>query len=178
MKYPLRFTYVYLNSRYCTFDYSETLFFKLKTLRSFTYSCFLFTSLRKAWISFFNTMFSLCLFSFSPTCRLFMTFTLPPPNLVIWTDGYDLVFLFGKGGYGVVFANRILCGAEVAFYFLAGPVCSSFSAEFCPFCGLFVDLGSTINTGTFFLFSDSGFVITATSFINCFFYLTLSGLSG
>ena len=55
--------------------------------------------------------------------------SLPPHDLVLWTDGF-VPFLFGKGGSGVL-ANCSLCGTEATLSFSAGPVCSSFSAEAC-----------------------------------------------
>ena len=55
--------------------------------------------------------------------------SLLPRDLVLWTDGF-VSFPFGKGGSGVL-ANCSLCGTEATFSFLAGPVCSSFSAEAC-----------------------------------------------
>ena len=55
--------------------------------------------------------------------------SLPPHDLVLWTDGY-VPFPFGKGGSGVL-ANCSLCGTEATLSFSAGPVCSSFSAEAC-----------------------------------------------
>ena len=61
--------------------------------------------------------------------RLSPTLTLPPLDLVLWTDG-SVPFPFGKGGSGVL-ANCSLCGTEATLSFSAGPVCSSFSAEAC-----------------------------------------------
>ena len=55
--------------------------------------------------------------------------SLPPHDLVLWTDG-SVCFPFGKGGSGVL-ANCSLCGIEAVLSFSAGPVCSSFSAEAC-----------------------------------------------
>ena len=55
--------------------------------------------------------------------------SLPPYDLVLWTDG-SVPFPIGKGGSGVL-ANCSLCGTEATLSFLAGPVCSSFSAEAC-----------------------------------------------
>ena len=55
--------------------------------------------------------------------------SLPPHDLVLWTDG-SVSFPFGKGGSGVL-ANCSLCGTETTLSFLAGPVCSSFSTEVC-----------------------------------------------
>ena len=48
---------------------------------------------------------------------------------MLWTDG-SVPFPFGKGGSGVL-ANCSLCGTEATLSFLAGSVCSSFSAEAC-----------------------------------------------
>ena len=60
--------------------------------------------------------------------RLSPTLTLSPlHNLVLWTDGS---VPFRKGGSGVL-ANCSLCGSEATLFFLAGPVCSGFSAEAC-----------------------------------------------
>ena len=53
--------------------------------------------------------------------------SLPPHDVVLWTDGS---VPFDKGGSGVL-ANCSLCGTEATLSFLAGPVCSSFSAEAC-----------------------------------------------
>ena len=55
--------------------------------------------------------------------------SLPPHDLVLWTDG-SVPFPFGKGGSGVL-ATCSLCGTKAALSFSAGPVCSSFSAEAC-----------------------------------------------
>ena len=55
--------------------------------------------------------------------------SLPPKNLVLWTDG-SVPSFFGKGGSGVL-ADCSLCDAEVTLSFSLGPVCSSFSAEAC-----------------------------------------------
>ena len=55
--------------------------------------------------------------------------SLPPYDLVLWTDGF-VHFVFDKGGSGVL-ANCSLYGTEATLSFSAGPVCSSFSAEAC-----------------------------------------------
>ena len=55
--------------------------------------------------------------------------SLPPHDLVLWTDG-SVPFPFGKGGSGVL-ATCSLCGTEATLSFSAGPVCLSFSAEAC-----------------------------------------------
>ena len=55
--------------------------------------------------------------------------SLPPHDLVLWTDG-SVPFPFGKDGSGVL-ANCSLCGTAATLSFSAGSVCSSFSAEAC-----------------------------------------------
>ena len=55
--------------------------------------------------------------------------SLPPHDLVLWTDGC-VPFAFGKSGSSVL-ANCSLRGTEATLSFSAGPVCSSFSAEAC-----------------------------------------------
>ena len=62
--------------------------------------------------------------------QLSPTLTLSPTHdLVLWTDG-SVPYPFGKGGSDVL-ANCSLCGTEATLSFLAGPICSSFSAEAC-----------------------------------------------
>ena len=61
--------------------------------------------------------------------RLLLTLTLPPHDLILWTDG-SVPFPFGKGDSGVL-VNCSLCGTEATLSFSADPVCSSFSAEAC-----------------------------------------------
>ena len=57
--------------------------------------------------------------------------SLPPHDLVLWTDrSVSFPFPFGKGGSGVI-ANCSLCGIKVTLSFSAGPVSSGFSAEAC-----------------------------------------------
>ena len=53
----------------------------------------------------------------------------PSYDLVLWTDG-SVPFAFDKDGSGVL-ANCSLCGTKTTLSFLAGPVCSRFSAEVC-----------------------------------------------
>ena len=55
--------------------------------------------------------------------------SLPPLDLVLWTDG-SVPLPIGKGGSGVL-VNCSLCGTEATLSFSAGPVYSSFSAEAC-----------------------------------------------
>ena len=80
-----------------------------------------------------STLSSPCSHSDSPHSRqgaaLAHLESLPPHDLVLWTDG-SVPFPFGKGGSSVL-ANCSLCGAEATLSFSAGPVCSSFSAEAC-----------------------------------------------
>ena len=53
--------------------------------------------------------------------------SLPPHDLLLWTDG-SVPFPFEKGGSGVL-ANCSLCGTEITHSISAGLVCSSFSAK-------------------------------------------------
>ena len=76
--------------------------------------------------------------------------SLPPHDLVLWTDG-SVPFPFGKGGFGVL-ANCSLCGTEATLSVSAGPVCSSFPLKPAPFCTLFAGLGNTIKSAIFLLF--------------------------
>ena len=77
--------------------------------------------------------------------------SLPPHDLVLWTDG-SVLFPFGKGGFGKL-ANCSLCGTEATLSFSAGPVHSSF-------CTLFAGLGSTNKSATsLLLLSDSRSVL-------------------
>ena len=55
--------------------------------------------------------------------------SLSPHDLVLWAGG-SVPYPFGKGGFGVL-AICSLCSTEATLSFLAGPVCSSFSAEAC-----------------------------------------------
>ena len=85
---------------------------------------------------------------------------LPPHDLVIWTDG-PVPFSFGKGGSGVS-ANCSLCETEATLSFLAGIVCSSFSADSMTF--LLVSAAPTslpflFSSLTLALFSPPSFVI-------------------
>ena len=80
-----------------------------------------------------STLFTPCYRSDLPLSRqgaaLVHLDSLPLHDLVLWTDG-SVPFSFGKGGSGVL-ANCSLCGTEATLSFLAGPVCSRFSAEAC-----------------------------------------------
>ena len=78
--------------------------------------------------------------------------SLPPHDLVLWTDG-SVPFPFGKGGSSVL-ANCSLCGTEATLSFSAGPVCSSFSLKPAPFCTLFASLSSTNKSAISLLFSS------------------------
>ena len=105
--------------------------------------------------------------------------SLPPRDLVLWTDRF-VPFPFGKGGSGVL-ANCYFCGIEAHLFFSAGPVCSSFFAEAAPFCTPFAGLGSTNKSAISLLFSY--YLILVLSSPPCPFfylitYLKLCGTSG
>ena len=80
-----------------------------------------------------STFSSPCSHSDLPLCRqgaaLAHLDSLSLLVLVLWTNG-SVPFPFGKGSSGV-FVNCSLCGTEATLSFLAGPVCSSFSAKTC-----------------------------------------------
>ena len=84
--------------------------------------------------------------------------SLPPHDLVLWTD-CSVPSPLGKGGSGVL-ANCSLsiCGTEAIFFFSAGPVCSSFAAETCA-----ILLVSAAPTSLPFLFSYLTLVLSSPS---------------
>ena len=75
--------------------------------------------------------------------------SLPPHDLVLWTDG-SVPCPFGKGGSGVL-ANCSLCGYSFLF---SQPSMFVFPLKPAPFCTLFAGLGST-NKSAISLLSDS-----------------------
>ena len=89
--------------------------------------------------------------------------SLPPQDLVLWTDG-SVLFPFGKGGSGIL-AKCSLCGTETTLSFSAGPVCSSFSAEACATArSLLVSATPTIcHFSSLLLLSDSHSVLATLS---------------
>ena len=97
--------------------------------------------------------------------------SLPSHDLVMWTD--DSVLLpFDKG----VLVNCSLCGAQATLSFLAGPVCSSFSAEACAILQVLRWSRQQQQVCHFFLlFSHSCFVLT--TLLHLSFHLKLSGRS-
>ena len=94
-------------------------------MRPLTHSCFLLLLLGKLFLLALSLL-GICLPFGVALAHLD---SLPPHNLVLWTDGY-VPFPFRKGGSDVL-ANCFLCGTEATLSFSAGPVCSSFSAEAC-----------------------------------------------
>ena len=104
---------------------------------------------------------------------------LPPHDLVLWTDA-SVPFLFGKGGSGVL-ANCSLCGTEATLTVSAGPACSSFSAEACPFCTLFAGRGSTNKSAISLLFFSCLTLVLSSPpcpLLHLSSYLKLCGRSG
>ena len=88
--------------------------------------------------------------------------SLPPHDLVLWTDS-SVPFPFDKSGSGVL-ANCSLCGTEATLSFLAGPVCSSFSAEVCAILHALCwsqQHQQVCHFSSFLLLSDSRFVLAA-----------------
>ena len=105
--------------------------------------------------------------------------SLPPHNLVIWTDG-PVPFLFGKGCFSDL-ANYSLCGTEATISFYAGSVCSSFSTKACAILQLFswsrqhqlvCHYSSLSSSPTLALF------LPLCLLLDLSFYLKLSGRSG
>ena len=83
--------------------------------------------------------------------------SLPPYDLVLWTDGSAP---FGNGGSGVL-ADCSLCVTEATLSFSAGLVCSSVSAEACAILHALAGLGSTNKFAiALLLLSDSRSVLT------------------
>ena len=97
--------------------------------------------------------------------------SLPPHDLVLWTDG-SIPFPLGKGGSGVL-ANCSLCGTEATLSFSADPVCSSFSAEACA-----ILLVSASPTSLPFLFSSPIIWLSFCPLLHLSSYLKLCGRFG
>ena len=100
--------------------------------------------------------------------------SLPPHDLVLWTDG-SVPFPFGKGGSGVL-ANCSLCGTEAPAQYV--PV---FPLKPAPFCTLFAGLGNTIKSAIFLLFFSCLTLVLSSPpcpllHLSC--YLKLCGRSG
>ena len=115
-----------------------------------------------------STLSSPCSRSNPPLCRqdaaLVHLKSLPPHDLVLWTDGF-VPFPFGNGGSGVL-ANCSLCGSEATLSFSAGPVCSSFSAEACAILHALCwsrQHQQVCHFSSFLLLSDSRSVLAALS---------------
>ena len=90
--------------------------------------------------------------------------SLPPHDLVLWTNG-SVLFPFSKGRSGVL-ANCSLCGTEATLSFSAGPVCSSFSAEACAILHAlcwFPQHKQVCHFSSLLLLSDSGSVLATLS---------------
>ena len=104
--------------------------------------------------------------------------SLPPHDLVLWTDG-SVPFPFGKGGSGVL-ANCSLCGTEPTPIRQAQYV-PVFPLKPAPFCTLFAGLGNTIKSAIFLLFFSCLTLVLSSPpcpllHLSC--YLKLCGRSG
>ena len=105
-----------------------------------------------------STPSSLCSSSDSPFSRqgaaLAHLDSVPPHDLVRWTDGY-VSFPLGKDELGTL-ANCSLYGTEAPLSFSAAPYAQVFPLKPTPFCKLFAGLGSTNKSATsLLLLSDS-----------------------
>ena len=114
-----------------------------------------------------STLSTLCSRSDPPLFRQGVALThlgsLPPHDLVLWTDG-SVPFPFGKGGSGVL-ANCSLCGTEATLSFSAGPVSSSYSAEACAILHALCwsrQYHKSCHFSSLLLISDSRFVLPST----------------
>ena len=105
--------------------------------------------------------------------------SLPPHDLVLWTDG-SVPFSFGKGGSGVL-ANCSLCGTEGTLPFSAGPVCSSYSAEACAILHALCwsrQHQQVCHFSALLLLSDSRLSSLPCPLLHLFSYFKLCGRSG
>ena len=104
--------------------------------------------------------------------------SLPPHDLVLWTEGL-VPFPFGKGSSGVL-VNCSLCGTEATLSFSADQVCSSFSAEACAILHALAGHGSTNKSAIFPLFSSYLTLVLSSllcPFLHLSSYLKLCGRS-
>ena len=105
--------------------------------------------------------------------------SLPPHDLILWTDGF-VPFPLGRGGCGIL-ANCFFCGTGATLFFSAGPVCSSFSAKACAI--LYALCWSrqhqqVCHFSSLLFLSDSCSVLATMSSPPFFFYLKLCSRSG
>ena len=105
--------------------------------------------------------------------------SLPPHDLVLWTDG-SVPFPFGKGGSGIL-ANCSLCGTEATLSFSEAQFVPVFPLKPAPFCTLFAGLGNTIKSAIFLLFFSCLTLVPSSPpcpllHLSC--YLKLCGRSG
>ena len=106
--------------------------------------------------------------------------SLPPHNLVLWTDG-SVPFPLGKSGSGVL-ANCPLCGTETTLSFFGRPsMLKFFLLKPAPFCTLFAGLGSTNKSAISLFFSSCLTLVLSSppcSLLHLSSYLKLCGRSG
>ena len=134
-------------------------------MRPLTRSCFLLPVLGRLFLLALPLLFGIFLrLPWSPlhALALILPFlahldSLPPHDLVLWTDGS---FPFGKSGSGVL-AKCSLCGTEATLSFSAGPVCFSFSAEACAILHALCWSRQHQQVYHFFLLSDSRSVLSS-----------------
>ena len=120
-------------SSWRAFAFTYRLILPSTSSRKALLACYPFPSRNLPSITVEFTLSSSCSRSDLPLTRLGAALThldsLPPRDLALWSDG-SVPFPFGKSGSGEL-ANCSLCGTEATLSFLAGPICSSFSAEAC-----------------------------------------------
>ena len=87
--------------------------------------------------------------------------SLPPRDLVLWTDG-SVPFPFGKGGSGVL-ANCSLSGTKPLFPSQQAQYVQVFPLKPAPFCKLFAGLGSKSATSLLHLSDSRSLLATLSS---------------
>ena len=106
--------------------------------------------------------------------------SLPPHDLVLWTDG-SVPFPFGKGGSGVLANCSLSVALRPLFPFRQAQFVQVFPLKPAPFCTLFAGLGNTIKSAIFLLFFSCLTLVLSSPpcpllHLSC--YLKLCGRSG
>ena len=106
--------------------------------------------------------------------------SLPPHDLVLWTDG-SVPFPFGKGGFGVLANCSLSVALRPLLPFRQVQYAHVFPLKPAPFCTLFAGLGSTNKSAISLLFSYYLTLVLSSPpcpLLHLFFYLKLGGRSG
>ena len=106
--------------------------------------------------------------------------SLPPHDLVLWTDG-SVLFPFGKSGSGVLVNCSLSVALRPLFSFRQAQYVPVFPLKPAPFCTLFAGLGNTNKSAIFLLFFSCLTLVLSSPpcpLLHLSFYLTLCGISG